>query len=106
MEDTRRDVDEEDSGRGPREEAQDHESAADDFRRSHERPQDLRRGDADFREPSRAELGRVEKFLDSLRQKDTAHEEADEENSARRRVTEDEAAHATGSLFGVNCQRS
>lgn len=69
---------------------QDH-GAADDFYSSYERRHDLRHRYPDLHEPSNTEFVRKEKFLDSLRQKDSPDENPDE-NQGRCALGGDDAS--------------
>ncbi len=76
-------VDEERKGRKPRQQTQEDEHAADNLHGSDERTHHLRKRDPDPHETAHAPCGRIEKFLDALRQEHDPHHHSNEKSGRR-----------------------
>jgi hypothetical protein len=73
-------VNDEGNGRGARQKTQKHKSTARYFNDAHERRHDFRGRDPDLDESANAQRVRIEKLLNSLRKKDQAYHQPNENN--------------------------
>ena len=77
-------VDDKWNRRKPRQETDQDQSTKDDFYYTDERSHHVRRRDADSSKPAGAILTRIEKLLNTFRQKNPADDQPDQEHGARR----------------------